>query len=50
MVQIELFNHLLRIAIISYLKSYSNVQIVYIALEYFINSNSNVCKQLINIG
>ena len=37
--QIELFNHLQRIIIISYLKSYNCVQIIYITLEYVINTN-----------
>ena len=61
MVQIELFNHLLRIIIIiiSYLKSFSCVQIIYILLEDLIiellilNSNTwnhlTMCKQMINI-
>ena len=38
--QIELFSHLLRIIIISYL--YSCVQIIYIIMEYFINRIINV--------
>ena len=41
MVQIELFNHLLRIIII-WNKSYSCVQIVHIREEYLINKIPNV--------
>ena len=41
MSQIELFNHLLRIIIISYFKLYSRMQIIYITQEY-------VIKRIIN--
>ena len=40
--QIELFNILLMIIIISYLKPYSRVQIIYIPKEYLINKITNV--------
>ena len=42
MCQIELFNHLLWIIIISYLKPDSYEQIIYIPLEYLINRITNV--------
>ena len=42
MCQIELFNHLLGIIIISYLKPYSCVQIVHIRSEYLMNRITNI--------
>ena len=42
MCEIELFNHLLRIIIINYLKPYSCVQIIYITVEYLINRITKV--------
>ena len=39
---IELFNHFQGIDIISYLKPYSCVQIIYIILEYLIDRIINV--------
>ena len=42
MEQIELFYHLLRIIMISYLKPFSSVQIIYITKEYLINRITDV--------
>ena len=42
MVQIELFNHLPMIIIISYLKAYNCVQIICIRSQYLINRITNV--------
>ena len=56
--RIELFNHLLKIIFISYLKPYNYLQIVHIRLEYLmellmLNKNTwnliNVGKQMIEI-
>ena len=55
--QIELFNILLGIIIISYFKPYNRVQMICIILEYLINRNTNsktwnhlpAFKQRINI-
>ena len=56
--RIELFNHLLKIVVIGYLKQYKSVNIVRIWLEYLINritdvtntqKHLTVCKQMIAI-
>ena len=45
MSQMELFNHLLKIIIISHLKPYSYIQIVRIRYKYIINKITNIKLQ-----
>ena len=43
--QVELFNHLLRNILISYLKPYSCMRIIHYTMEYLINKITNVKQQ-----
>ena len=42
MVQIELFNYLLTILIMTYLKQYSGVQMIYISKDYLFDGITDV--------